>query len=260
MALGLANETGVFDEYHRYPVIIGNIRIPLFFRFTQNPNYLKFSMSKEYEATRTIGGYVFEHWGKKPTIITGRVLIKKDNKLSGFISLNTKDSQFGIEDGIISPELLVFRTLFNIDQRKLKYSTGELISGAKDYVSSKLKSITGTKIARESEANNDLEIPKEQPVGNQSDVSSYISTMTDTIIYYKDCIYTGFFTKMSYSEDGTTPFSNTIDFEFLCTGTTYDWIDTLLTQTKTGRSISLALGATTSAFSLGSLAGNIFKK
>ena len=80
--MSTAESGAALSSFHRYPFIIGNIRIPLFFKFIQNPNKLTFSMKKEYKETKTIGGYVFEHWGKKPTILKVDVLIKKDSSLT----------------------------------------------------------------------------------------------------------------------------------------------------------------------------------
>lgn len=112
---------GAFGAYHRHQVIIGNTRIPLFFRFTQNPNSLEFTFEKEYQETKTIGGYVFEMWGRKPVKIRGKVRIKKDSSLTQVLGINTKTTNFNLEDSTYNPELMILQTLFNIDQRKLAY-------------------------------------------------------------------------------------------------------------------------------------------
>lgn len=246
------SDGGLFDSYHKHPVIIGNTRIPIFFRFIQNPNYLSFSLKKEYEQTRTIGGYVFEHWGKKPTMIKGKVLLKKDEKVANFVSLNTKTTNFGIEDGTINPELMMFKTLFNIDQRKMNDS-GLFVKNALSSVASSIPSGVSSFLSNVSGSSSETE-------PSQASIAGYLSTMTDTIIYYKDNIYTGFFVSMNFAEDGKTPFYNEVTFEFLCTGMTSDWIDTMLTQTSLGKSILSLWGASTSVFTLGSLLSNVFKK
>lgn len=258
------------EPFHRFPVIIGNIRIPLFFKFTQNPNSLKFTMEKEYNQTKTIGGYVFEHWGKKPTVMQGTVLIKKDQATSNLIGLNTSATNFGIEDAVFNPELTTLMTLFNIDQRKIGTSmlgknAEKIVSNGVTYAVSATAALTnpytvvasGLGAAHEifGKGNSNYKFKEPDP----STISGYLDTLTDTIILYKGVIYSGFFIKMNYSEDGTTPFTNKVDFSFLVTNTTSDWLDTSLTQTAVGRTIAGLWGATTSIVTIGSMISDIFK-
>lgn len=256
---------GAFDAYHTHQVIIGNLQIPLFFRFTQNPNKLTFTMEKEYKQTKTIGGYVFEHWGKKPTIMRGTVLIKKEGSFAQLIGINTKETGLDLEDKSFNPELFTLQTLFDVDQRKIKgalnMAKGEY--GLKNIIGKGVDSgVSWVKSKFSSEPSN----PYERLVSNnvyqepgQSTMEGYFNTFTDTIIYYKGCIYTGFFTKMTWEEDGKTPFTNECTFEFVVTGTTYDWIETMLTTTAAGRAISATWGAASSITTLGSLLKDIFK-
>ena len=271
--MSTAQSGSAISPFHRFPVIIGNIRIPLFFKFTQNPNSLKLSMTKEFNSTKTIGGYVFEHWGKKPMTLTGKVLIKKDSSLGNFIGLNTKTTNFGIDDAVFSPEVQTLKTLFNIDQRKIKSS---LLPDGSDSVLSNVitAAVAGSAIlsnpvttvgALASGVTAGLEhlklggsTPKfKEP--QQADLAGYLSTITDTIILYKGVIYSGFFTQMDITEDGSKPFYNEVNFKFLVTNTTNDWIDTSLTQTAVGRTLSTLMGTATSITTIGSLLSDLFK-
>lgn len=271
--MSTAQSGSAISPFHRFPVIIGNIRIPLFFKFTQNPNSLKLSMTKEFNSTKTIGGYVFEHWGKKPMTLTGKVLIKKDSSLSNFIGLNTKTTNFGIDDAVFSPEVQTLKTLFNIDQRKMKSS---LLGEGVDSVLSNVitAAVAGSSIASNpvaavgvvtsgvSAALEKTKLSGESPKfkePQQSDIAGYASTITDTIILYKGVIYSGFFTQMDITEDGSHPFYNEVNFKFLVTNTTNDWIDTSLTQTAVGRTLSTLMGTTTSITTIGSLLSDLFK-
>ncbi len=297
-----------FDSYHRHQVIIGNIRIPIFFRFTQNPNEFTFRLQKEYNETRTIGGYVYEMWGKKPQILKGRVTIKKDNSWSRVLGINDKMTNFDLEDHTYNPELMIFQTLFNIDQRRLLGFGESVSSTAKtayekakkgvtrvaDIVSSAYTSFKNWEYNK-SGASRVCEVlaqqeaicpcnpePSTEPVINpepeqpeqtkknytvpsldqyttpdQTSVSGFINSFTDTIIYYKGNIYTGFFTKMDYKEDGKSPFVNVVNFEFLVTGTFLDWIDTQLTQTALGRTIAGIAGIGNTVFTGGSLVSSL---
>lgn len=258
-----------FEPFHRFPVIIGNIRIPLFFKFTQNPNKLTFSMEKEYNTTKTIGGYVFEHWGKKPTVMHGTVLIKKDQATSNLIGLNKSDTNFGIEDAVFNPELTTLMTLFNIDQRKI--SSGLLGKTAEKYLANGVTYAIAAAAALTNPAtivasglgaaNSLFELGNKKykfREPSQSSLAGYLNTLTDTIILYKGVIYSGFFTKMNYDEDGASPFANQVNFDFLVTNTTSDWLDTSLTQTAVGRTIAGLWGATTSVVTIGSMIQDIF--
>ena len=266
-----AQSGSLVSPFHRFPVIIGNIRIPIFFRFAQNPNKLTFQMAKEYQQTRTIGGYVFEHWGKKPTMMRGSVLIKKDANAGNYLGLNQDTTNLGIEDAVFNPELSTLMTLFNIDQRKLNtlYGDGDLqttiqngityavsglsaLSNPATVVTSAITMASGWLDGKDKSA---YKFKEPDPAS----IEGYISTLTDTIILYKGVIYSGFFTEMTYEEDGRTPFTNTVNFQFLVTNTTSDWVDTGLTQTAAGRAIAGIWGMATSAVSIGSMLEDMFK-
>lgn len=257
---------GAFDSYHAHQVIIGNLAIPLMFRFTQNPNSLTFSMEKEYRQTKTIGGYVFEHWGKKPTIMRGEVLIKKEGSIAQVFDVNTKETGFDLEDKAFNPELFTLQTLFDVDQRKIAYRAGDVLKpvvkklgfGNKSGVESITKDLQGL-TGGKSTSYQQLVDNNVYTEPGQASPEGYLNTFTDTFIYYKGCIYTGFFTKMTWKEDGETPFFNRVTFEFLVTGTTYDWIETMLVTTGYGRLISGAWGVTSTVTTLGSLLKDIFK-
>lgn len=271
-----AQSGGLLSPFHRFPVIIGNTRIPLFFKFVQNPNELTFTMEKEFQQTQTVGGYIFEHWGKKPTMMSGRVTIKKDSQISNLIGLNTDATNLGIEDAVFNPELTTLKTLFNIDQRKTntfgKDGESNVFDTAQKYASKGatytiaaaaaltnpytiVSSGLGLAQTAINAGNNKVKFREPDPAS----IEGYASTLTDTIILYKGTIYSGFFTKMTYKEDGKNPFTNIVDFNFLVTYTTEDWLDTSLTQTAIGKGIAGIWGATTTATTLGSMLEDMFK-
>lgn len=263
--MSTAQSGNIFTSFHKYPVIIGNVRIPLFFRFMQNPNKLSFTFKKDYQQTKTIGGYVFEHWGRQPIIMKGEVIIKKSSSLTNFLGLNTEKANFGVEDSMYSPELMTLQTLFNIDQRRIKAWNKQLENVKKGItytagLAATLKNpITtvqsGVAMATKLMSNN-KNVKFKDP--DPASLDGYIGTLTDTIILYKGVIYSGFFTDLSYEEDGREPFFNKVHFTFTVTYTTNDWIDTTLTQTAAGRAIAGLFGATTSTVTIGSMIEDIF--
>lgn len=256
---------GLLSSFHTHQVIIGNLRIPLLFQFTQNPNKFTFRLEKQYNQTQTVGGYVYEMWGKKPTILDGEVTIKKDNSAYRLLGLNDKSVNFELGDYTMSSELLTLQTLFNIDQRKLaKSGMADTLSkvattalGVTTALANPVAGVTAVFSALKSGSGSLTRSTYSSP--EQTTTAGYMNTMTDTIIYYKGCIYTGFFTSMSFDEDGMTPFANKVRFKFLVTGTTYDWIDTMLVNTASGRGISSVLGAASSIATLSALISQTFK-
>lgn len=271
-AIASQKNGSAITSLHRYPVIIGNVRIPLFFKFYQNPNKLSFSFKKEYQQTRTIGGYVFEHWGRQPVTMRGEVLLKKDSSLSNLIGINTSKTNYGIEDPMYSPELMTLQTLFNIDQRRIKNLFGatadNIVSKSITYTIAATAALKNPVIAVTAgvqgaaslysviSSNKEAKIKFKEP--EPASLEGYLSTLTDTIILYKGVIYSGFFTSLSFDEDAMTPFSNKVVFDFLVTGTTNDWVDTNLTQTAGGRAIAGVWGAATSTTTIASMVNDIF--
>ena len=53
----------------RFPMVISNLKIPLVVQPNPNPNNIRINSQKVYSQTRTLGGYVYEHWGNAPDII-----------------------------------------------------------------------------------------------------------------------------------------------------------------------------------------------
>lgn len=180
---------------HKYPVIIINTKLPLYFSFSQNPNIMNISVKKVFQESRTIGGYVFEHWGKTPTSIHVEGIIRKNPDVNDALS-----------DALFSTELFALRQLFELDKRKFA-SVASLL-------------------------------------GKNSPVANTLNNLSDTILYYKTNIYTGFFLNFNYAEEGTKPYYNSYNFDFLATGSAEDFLrDTLLRAGVTG-SLITGLGTT----------------
>lgn len=165
-----------------YTFKIINTKIPLYYEFPRNPNKASWKFEKLYEETRTIGGYVFEHWGKKPTIlrVEGRAL-KNTAHASGL--KNKEDyTDKGFREVVTNRDILKLRMLFELDKRNVQSTLAMIAS--------------------------DL---------NLKSTSDVLNSISDTIIQYKDDIYTGFFRSFNYEEDAENPFFNKYDFEFVVT-------------------------------------------
>lgn len=238
------------DSYHKHPVIIGNIRIPMFFRFTQNPNNWKFQAQKEYQQTKTIGGYVFEHWGAKPATLSFDVHIKKDANLGNLFGYNTKTTNWGLEDPTYSYELITLQTLYNIDQRKYSGGLGTMLGDAIFKAKSVAKS---SFLTASSKIDSDIQ------TASPTSIDGYLKSFTDTIIYYKGCLYSGFFKSMTINEDPREPYWHSVHVEFLITSTTLDWLDNVLTGTVGGQVVLAAWGTATSVLTIGSLLKDVIE-
>jgi hypothetical protein len=177
----------------RYPVIIINNKLPLFFKFPENPQVIDIQSRKLYNQTRTLGGYVYEHWGKEPTVLRVKGWLRKRTS-SIFDSEDPADSDS--TDPLINTDLFKLRQLYETDRRKIKSIFG-LLNGAK-----------------RSEVQRKL----------LSGIDAGLNALGDTTLYYKTTIYRGFFTNFNYSEDGQQPFLNEYNFEFLSTGSSEDFL------------------------------------
>jgi len=181
-----------------WPFIIINTKLPIYFSFSQNPNVMDVSVRKVYQENRTIGGYVFEHWGKTPTTIHVEGIVRKDPDINGALS-----------DALFSRELFVLRQLFELDKRKFANMIGI--------------------ISKFSKASKDF------------------NKYSDTILYYKTNIYTGFFLNFNYTEAGEAPYYNKYKFDFLATGSVEDFLREQML--KTGKGGRLITGISLSALS-----------
>ena len=239
---------------HRYPFIIGNLRVPLFFTFSQNPNNYHLEMDKEFNQTQTLGGYTFEHWGKKPMIMSGNITMRKFSDVGGFASIYREDRAYDLQDPIIVPEYVTLRTLFDIDQKRLRQYTEPVeVESNKNTTEDALKP-KDSKTSLKDVGTAALNVVKS--VGNGFASGSYLNKISslfknitsDTFIYYKDTIYSGFFTKLSVDDSGDRPFELKINFNFLVTNTTNDWlVDSIFTSNSAASNIISTLwsGATT---------------
>lgn len=239
---------------HAYPFIIGNTKLPYFLTPYYNPNKFDISTQKEYDRTQTIGGQVFEHWGKKPPIMHVETTILKNDFAGGYVGIY-KNAQF--DDPLFCSELDAFQRLFEMDQRYIK----NLTEARKDaqFSKDKVKSrpVVGTLNGLASGAlyvGNHITSRNIPVVGSINDM---FSKFTDTIIYYKLNIYSGFFISMKVEEDGKLPFTNKVTFDFLITSTISDYLNEWLATTTSGRMMAGVLGGVSAATTLTSIIDSV---
>jgi len=236
MSIDLANNE------HAYPFIIGNVKIPFFYQPYYNPNKVTFTSKKAYNRTQTIGGNVFEAWGKDPVIMRVEMTVKKQDFLGGVIGVY-KD--LGVEDPLVCTEMMILQRLFEFDQRKLKSIKdikSELLNKTEDLYGSKstLSRLGGVGLGFA-----DVGVSAASVVSSATSAATkwLTSSLTDTIIYYKTNIYSGFFTDFYYEEDGRNPFINKVTFNFTITSSIADTLNNWLATSTTGRSVLGVLGA-----------------
>lgn len=257
-----------FNSEHKYPVIIGNLRVPMLFSFSQNPNDIVITMDKEYNQTQTLGGYTFEHWGKKPVILRGSVTIRKFNDVGGFIGNYRENNKYTLSrshgaDPIIVPEYVTLRTLFDIDQKRLSTKINDWTSKNKTASATKvIMNNKTTNTAASAEATQSTTIISDlsdkilEFVPQGTFTKDWYNNLSDTFIYYKDTIYSGFFQRMQTTDKGDDPFVLKVSFEFVVTSTSYDWITDWLfaSDNEVAKWVSLAWGTASTV----SVAGKLF--
>lgn len=97
----------------KYSMIISNLKIPLILRLKPNPVNIRFNSQKIYNETRTLGGYVFEHWGNAPDIIS----------VSGITNRITDQTRSKIENAFYQ-----LRSLYKLDRSNIKSLVAKLVS------------------------------------------------------------------------------------------------------------------------------------
>lgn len=202
------------SNYYKLRLI--NTKLPLYFEFPTNPNRISFDYRKIFQETRTIGGFIFEHWGKRPTLmhVEGRML-----KIPGTDALGGIDSEAtstyldtnGWQDTMLSADLFKLRQLYEIDKRKMT----SLWTSVKDWAN----------------------------LGSDKS-EALLNSMSDTLIQYKHNIYTGFFSALRYDERGETPFHNEYSFDFVVTNSLEDVLRNVALQSGLGTTI-YTVGTTT---------------
>lgn len=93
-----------------YVFRIINTKVPIYYEFPRNPSKLSYKIQKVYNETRTIGGFVFEHWGKKPTTL----------QVEGKVLKNPNYLEDGFVDVMLPTDLLRLKQCFELDQRKIQ--------------------------------------------------------------------------------------------------------------------------------------------
>lgn len=260
----------IFNAEHKYPVIIGNLRVPMLFSFSQNPNSITITMDKEFNQTQTLGGYTFEHWGKKPIILRGEVTIRKFNDLGGFVGVYRENNKYDLSrkygaDPIIVPEYVTLRTLFDIDQKRLSTHLNNITKkNFSSAVSKEKEKSVNTAASAETPDTVKVTLSKLlDKVSFSTKTGSFLgldknwyNNISDTFIYYKDTIYSGFFQRMQTIDAGDNPFVLKVTFEFVVTSTSYDWITDWLfaSGNDVAKLTTLAWGTATTV----SVAGKLF--
>lgn len=241
---------------HAYPFIIGNTKIPFFYIPYENPNVLTVTDRKAYNRTQTIGGQVFEHWGKQPTILNISMRVLKNDFLGNVIGIY-KD--LGFQDTMISSELEVLKRLYELDQRYIK-DLSSSVESLKKTQEKTIKNVSNAGVIRNIAGDGMLNslatgatAVVALPLTVSSAVTSFTKKFSDTIIYYKSEIYSGFFTDLKIEENGENPFFNSVSFEFLVTSKISDYLNQWLATTTAGRTLSGVLGGVSAATTLTSI-------
>lgn len=259
--------TNIMGNEHAYQFIIGNVKVPLFYMPYENPNVMDITNKKEFQRTQTIGGQVFEHWGQQPRNMRITMRVRKNGNAGNLVGIY-QDKKYDLEDPMVCTELEVLQMIYNLDRRKLRWTTGDFINdkfGGKtgSAASSVLNVGTGSvgNIITENVNINDSSF-QFNSVGDMVSgtaatskdgnvVGKFINGLSDTIIIFKAEIYSGFFTDMQVTEDASFPFVYNVTFNFLVTQTLRDSLYSSIAETAVGRTIGAVAGTATLVTALG---------
>lgn len=253
---------------HAYQFIIGNTKLPFFYMPYENPNIMEITNKKEYNRTQTIGGQAFEHWGEQPALMHVSMRIRK-NSYSGNIIGLYNDKKYDLEDPMFCTELEVMQMMYKMDRRKLRWNIGDAswlggsgisnkTSGMKSSVLSVATGAVGNVITPAKTLNtSSFTFTKESDIlsgtaaTSQEKGTNFLNNLSDTIIIFKNEIYSGFFTNFKVTEDGSFPFVNVVTFDFTITHTLRDSMYEGLANGSVGRHILAGLGLVTTATAAG---------
>ena len=256
--------TNIMGNEHAYQFIIGNTKLPFFYMPYENPNIMELSHKKEYNRTQTIGGQAFEHWGEQPTAMHVSMRIRK-NSYSGNIVGLYNDKKYDLEDPMFCTELEVMQMMYKMDRRKLRWNIGDAKlfggqglgaknSGGTSSVLSVATGAVGNVVTPGKTLNtSSFTFTKESDIisgtasTSQEKSLNWMNSLSDTLIIFKNEIYSGFFTNFKVTEDGSFPFCNVVVFDFIITHTLRDSMYEGLANGSVGRNVIAGLGLVTTA-------------
>jgi len=280
--MGLA--TNLSGGEHAYQFIIGNTKVPLFYMPSQNPNSMNITNKKEFNRTQTIGGQAFEHWGEQPAIMDVTMRIRK-NSFAGNIVGIYKENKYDLEDPMICTELEIMEAIYHLDRHPIKGTFGDLLNKA-PVIGKKSSPVSVQKTNIKNSVVNVTTSSGGSIIGSGKDILLKNATFTmsdsasvlpgtaltdkvsigdrlnkvsDTIIFYKNELYSGFFQDFKVEEDGEHPFFNKVTFNFIITSTLRDYLYDVLTSNQVGRVILGAIGTASAVTASGYLIDSLTK-
>lgn len=260
--------TNIMGNEHAYQFIIGNTKLPFFYMPYENPNVMEITNKKEFNRTQTIGGQAFEHWGEQPAMMHISMRIRK-NSYSGNIIGLYNDKKYDLEDPMFCTELEVMQMMYKMDRHKLRWNITDTkmlggsgienkeVGGQNSVLSVATGAVgnvvTPGKILNKSSFTftQKSDILSGTAVTSQEKSTNWLDSLSDTIIIFKNEIYSGFFTNYKVTEDGSFPFCNVVTFDFLITHTLRDFMYEGLANGSVGRYVIAGIGLATTATTAG---------
>lgn len=173
------------------------------------PTKVSFSSTKAVNTTRTVGGYVYSHWGDQPDVmdVSGSVILLPEQEGIGILSLQ------------------ILKQLYRLDKKKVI----GILSTVTKYVSAAAMANTayGELKAMQWNASANKDISNTINLGLATySLAKYverlkavdISNLSVSYIYQDGFIYSGFFNSFNYTRDVANPRFVSYNFKF-----TIDW-------------------------------------
>ena len=263
--MGLA--TNLSGGAHAYQFIIGNTKVPLCYMPSQNPNSMNIINKKEFNRTQTIGGQAFEHWGEQPAIMEVTMRVRKNSFAGNLIGIY-KEKKYDLEDPMLCTEMEILQAVYHLDRHPIKGTFGDLLNkapliGKKSAPVSTQKAVIKNSIVNVTTSSggsivgsgkdillknatftmsDSASILPGTAIENDVSIGDRLNKVSDTIIFYKNELYSGFFQDLKIEEDGEHPFFNKVTFNFVITSTLRDYLYEVLASNQVGRIILGAIG------------------
>lgn len=200
------------------------------------PTSVTISSKKVIQHTRTVGGYVFSHWGDEPERMTvkGSVILLPTHEGLGFLSL------------------FILKTLYKLDKKKIRnmlQSQMKYIPSIAALTASAFGELYSQKLLLGSNASTVSQLSlgaqtaliAEGIYSATKNIQQYMKTNPDlsvTYIYHDNHIYRGFFENFSYTRDASNPRFINYQFNFVIDWSTENFLSDILQKLTKGQTIS----------------------
>lgn len=220
-------------------MIIANPLLPFSFplvTFEENgPVSVTETTNKQFTQTKTVGGYVYSHWGEQPSTldVRGSILLLPGKEMGGFLSLSILKQLYYLDKKKIDSILA--------SMSKVTSSAQALYGIAIDsrYLYEQVRATSGGSSANlVASAGPAVSLAYALKQITQKIYNTKPEDLSWSYIFHDTTIYGGFFTNFTYTRDAAKPRQIDYNFKFLVEWNTDNMLADKLLATTNGNTIT----------------------